>query len=234
MMSNVSSVFVIGALGALGVATWSGCGPGDEARSYCDATGCFTCDAYGCSRTDTPAPPTCAGNAGCNPEEDCTATGCAAPQTICKYSSECGDDEVCVEGQCLASCAATACSDGFTCNKGVCKPSGDGSSPPACVDDAECGDGKYCNQGACAVDTRPKPNCTTDDQCGGTAATPKKCLAGFCKFTCTSDQHCRTIDNRIGHCAKDGVCRTSSEVNAACTEPGQCADGTICIDNQCR
>jgi hypothetical protein len=335
MTSRFSSALVIGVIGTLGVVTWSGCGPGGETRYYCDSTGCFTCDAYGCSQVKSPAHPTCTGDSSCKAGEVCTATGCTArcqtdetcpkgetcqaglcsppgtepgpakecttkadcadgktcsagkceacggnagpcpcektadcsggltcvagactaPQNTCKYSSECGDDKVCADGQCLASCAAAPCSNGYTCEKGVCRPStrgnptctGDaqctdpaapncvsGSCVKACGGDAECGDGKYCNQGACVVDTRPKPNCTADEQCGGTASTPKKCMGGFCKFTCTSDQHCRTIDNRIGYCAKDGVCRTAGEANASCFGPEDCTGGASCIDNQCR
>ncbi|MBX3201333.1 MAG: hypothetical protein KF894_24570 [Labilithrix sp.] len=337
MTSRFSSALVIGVLGTLGVVAWSGCGPGDESRYYCDSTGCFTCDAYGCSPVTAPARPTCTGNASCAPGQVCTATGCAAPcdadaacpkgetcqsglcsppgtdpgpikecttkadcsgdatcnagkceacggtagpcpcatsadcsgglacvagactapENTCQYSSECGDGKVCAEGQCLISCESAPCGDGFTCDKGVCQPSTGGPGNPACTGDAqctdpatpscvsgscvktcaadpECGAGRYCNQGACVADTRPTPNCTGDAQCGGTAATPKKCLGGFCKFTCTSDQHCRTIDNRIGYCAKDGVCRTASEANASCVGAGACADGKVCIDNQCR
>jgi len=104
----------------------------------------------------------------------------------------------------------------------------------ACTTDPECGAGKYCNQGACVVDTRPTPNCTSDDQCGGTSATPKKCLGGFCKFTCNADAYCRTIDTRIGYCAKDNVCRTAAEANASCTSASQCPSGQSCIDNSCR
>src|SRR5262249_24891042 len=160
------------------------------------------------------------------------------------YSSECADDKVCADGQCLSSCETAPCANGLSCDKGVCKPgptpgtaacTGDaqctsadaphcvsGSCVEACAAHPDCRDGKYCNRGASVVDTRPKPNCTTDDQCGCTASTPKKCLDGFCKYTCTSDQHCRTIDNRIGYCAKDGVCRTAAEKNAECFGPGEC------------
>ncbi len=336
MTSRFSSALVIGVLGTLGVVAWSGCGPGDESRYYCDATGCFTCDAYGCSPVRAPGHATCTGNTSCKPGEVCTATGCTiscqedancpkgetcqknlcsppgtdpgtaqecttkadcghgktcsagkceacggnagpcpcttnadcsggltcvagactAPQNACKYSSECGDGKVCAEGQCLASCEAAPCSDGFTCEKGVCKPpvtggptgcSGDaqctdpaapkcvsGACVKSCGGDAECGQGKYCNQGACVVDTRPTPKCTVDNECGGTASTPQKCLGGFCKYTCTSNEYCRTIDNRIGYCAKDGVCRTAAEAGAQCTGPGQCDAGKACIDNQCK
>jgi hypothetical protein len=336
MTSRFSSALVIGVLGTLGVVAWSGCAPGDESRYYCDGTGCFTCDAYGCSQVDPPSHPSCSGNASCEPGQICTATGCrttcgaetkcpagetcqnglcsapgkdpgptkectttadctggktcnggkcescggtdgpcpcttssdcsggltcvagscTAPQHACKYSSECADGKVCAEGQCLTSCDSAPCSDGFTCEKGVCRPTPgtgtptctsdaqctdpaapncvSGSCVKSCSGDAECGTGKYCNQGACVVDTRPTPNCTTDDQCGGTASTPKKCLSGFCKFTCTSNEYCRTIDNRIGYCAKDGVCRTAAEANASCFAPGDCTGGKTCVDNQCR
>ena len=338
MTSRFSSALVIGVLGTLGVVAWSGCGPGDESRYYCDSTGCFTCDAYGCSPVQSPAHPTCTGTKSCNPGQVCTAIGCTtpclaengdadcpkgdvcqngycappgqdpgpakdcttkadcdagntcndgkcqacggnagpcpcetstdctdgltcvagactAPQNTCKYSSECGDDKVCADGQCLVSCESAPCADGFTCEKGVCKPNVTGptgctadaqctdpaapkcvggSCVKSCTGDAECGTGKYCNQGACVVDTRPTPNCTADDQCGGTASTPKKCLGGFCKFTCTSDAYCRTIDNRIGYCAQDGVCRTAAEAGAQCHGPGDCTGGKSCIDNECR
>jgi hypothetical protein len=334
MTSRFSSALVIGVLGTLGVLAW-GCDPGNESRYYCEADGCFTCDAYGCSRVNVPAHPTCTGNASCKSGEVCLATGCAtpcssdaicqkgetcqsgycsppgtapgepkecstkadcsdgktcnggkceacggvdgpcpcttstdcsggltcvagactAPQNTCKYSSECADGKVCADGQCLTSCETTPCGTGFTCEKGVCKP---GPATPQCTSDAQCTDpnapncvsgscvkscpngdgdcstGNYCNQGACVPDTRPKPNCTADNECGGTAATPKKCLAGFCKFTCTTDQYCRTIDGRIGYCAKDGVCRSASEATASCTGPGDCQAGQSCIDNACK
>lgn len=336
MTSRFSSALVMGVLGSLGVVAWSGCGSGSESRYYCDSTGCFTCDAYGCSPVNAAARPTCSGSSGCKAGSVCTATGCAtscqsdaacprgetcqsglcaapgtspgpikdctttadcgsgrtcnagacetcggsdgpcpctastdctggltciagactAPQNGCTYSSECADDKVCADGQCLATCDAS-CTDGFACEKGVCRPKPGGGTDPACTGDAQCttpeapscvsgacvkscaadgdcGSGKYCNQGACVVDTRPTPNCTADDQCGGTSATPKKCLGGFCKFTCSTSEYCRTIDNRIGYCAKDGVCRTAAEANASCFAATDCPTGASCIDNRCK
>jgi hypothetical protein len=164
---------------------------------------------------------------------------------------------VCADGQCLSGCDAAPCGDNFKCEKGVCQPTttgttctGDaqcGQTPatPKCVSgacvaacnaDPDCGAGKYCDQGACVLDTRPTPNCTGDDQCAGSGAT-RKCVGGFCKYTCTTaqgDTYCRTIDSRIGYCAKDGVCRTQQEANAACTVIGDCQAGQDCIDNQCK
>jgi hypothetical protein len=149
---------------------------------------------------------------------------------VCKFSSDCGPDKVCADGQCLAACSpTTACANGANCEKGVCKPLP--ISVVKCSGDPECGDGKYCNQGVCAVDTRPKPNCSGDAQC---SAANQKCVEGYCKYTCSSDQQCRVIDARIGYCGKDQVCRTQSEANAECTTKDQCTDGKDCIDNACK
>lgn len=209
-----------------------------------------TCQA--CGGTDGPC--ACTAASDCASGQACVAGSCTAAQDTCKFSSECGDGKVCADSQCLAACGdATPCANGFTCEKGACKPAapangcqndtqcgGDtpqcvsGACAKACAEDATCGAGQYCNQGACVVDTRPQPNCTTDAQCGGSAQTPKKCLGGFCKFTCTSDQYCRTIDSRIGYCAKDGVCRTAAEAGAQCLSAADCSGGASCVDNSCR
>jgi hypothetical protein len=206
-----------------------------------------TCET--CGGASGPCP--CDEATPCEGEQVCIAGACTSPEHTCKFSSECAGEKVCAEGQCLDSCESAPCADGFTCDKGVCKPSpvggtctGETTCPaeaPECVsgtcvktctDHPECGDGKYCNQGACVVDTRPTPNCTADSQCGGTASTPKRCLGGFCKFSCTSDQYCRTIDSRIGYCAADKVCRTAAEASAECFGPGECGDKS-CVDNRC-
>lgn len=339
--SRVTRASMLALLAALGTVVWAGCGSGGETRYYCDSSGCYDCDAYGCSSVAPPAKKACTGastcpagsvctGAGCtttcsdavpcakgevckaglcsapssepDATKDCTtkndcgegkacvagtceacggtagpcpctpgtaATDCAAgqvcaagsctsPTNTCNFSSECKSGKICADGQCLTSCEASACADGFTCTKGACHPTttGTGCSTDqqcggatpqcvggacvkACASDGECGSAEFCNQGACALDTRPSPNCTDDAQCGGTAATPKKCVGGLCKYTCTAsnptgDQYCRTIDNRIGFCAKDLVCRTSAEANAQCVVSTDCAAPKICVDNQCR
>lgn len=178
----------------------------------------------------------------CTGGKVCVSGVCTAPENACKFTSECSDGKVCAEGACLTPCGpSTPCGANYTCTKNVCQPDqptgGDGGTGPVTCSgetDPVCGTGNYCNNGTCVVDNRPKPNCTSDTTCGGTAATPKKCLAGYCKYTCDKDQYCKTIDNRIGYCAKDGVCRSASEAAAACTGPGTCPDGKSCIDNQCK
>lgn len=348
MMSRLASLFtssapsstvskravVVGVLAAIGTVAWAGCGSGEDTRYYCDNSGCFNCDAYGCSSVAPPTHSACTGSASCAPGSVCTAGGCsqtcsdsvrcqqgevcksglcAAPTVdpgpkkdcttkadcaggtcvagvcqacggsagpcpckaaadcsggqacvsgactaaanTCKFSSECEAGKICADGQCLSSCETTPCAAGFTCAKGACEPAPGGPActtaqqcggatpqcvsgvcAQACAGDAECGGGKFCDQGACVVDTRPKPNCTDDTQCGG-GTTPKKCVGGFCKYTCTAaqgDAYCKTIDNRIGSCARDLVCRTASEANAQCVASSDCGDGKTCIDNACK
>lgn len=222
-------------------------------KSDCgDGKACVAGACEACGGTNGPCP--CETATECASGEQCVAKVCIPKASTCTYSSECGDGKVCADGQCLTGCTdAAPCGAGLTCDKGVCKPApvqngctSDTSCPAeapqcvagtcvkACAADPECGEGNYCNQGACVVDTRPKPNCTSDDQCGGSAATPKKCLGGFCKYACTTDQYCRTIDSRIGYCAKDGVCRNASEANAQCLSSSDCTGGQSCVDNQCR
>lgn len=193
-------------------------------------------DAATCGTTAT-GPCACDATKPCASGQLCVNGACTDEKNGCKYSSECDDGKVCANSQCVATCDAT-CADGFTCDKGVCKPSSPdcvtGDCATTCATDPECGAGKYCNQGRCVVDTRPASNCTADSQCGGTPGTPKKCVRGFCKYTCDSDAYCRTIDSRIGTCAADKVCRTADEANAACTASSDCTGGKSCIDNTCK
>lgn len=187
---------------------------------------------------------TTCGATTCTGTDVCVNSVCTAPQNACTFSSQCATGKVCADGACLDPCDGSGnCSTGFACTKGVCEPTttaGDGgtTAPTTCTTDQACGTGKYCNNSTCVVDTRPQPNCTTDSDCGGTTSTPKKCLAGYCKYTCTAtqgDSYCRTIDSRIGYCAADSVCRSSTEANAQCTGPGTCPlAGQSCIDNQCK
>lgn len=189
-------------------------------------------------------PAGCGVGPACVSPNVCVSGTCTAPQNACKFSSECAAGKVCADGACLEPCDAGKCDDGFTCKKDVCQPNptqpGDGGTgPTTCSDDPTCGTGKYCNNGTCVADTRPAPNCKGDLDCG-TSGAAKKCLAGFCRYTCAGpgsngDQYCRTIDTRIGTCASDNVCRSSKEASPQCTGPGTCPlSGQSCIDNQCK
>ena len=149
----------------------------------------------------------------------------------CNYSSECGQNRVCADGACLVPCGESdACASGSSCQKGLCLPSGTGSV--VCDDDSSCAQGEACTNGTCQVDTRPSPNCAADLDCGAGPA-PKKCVEGFCKFTCTSDIACKQIDSRIGYCAADNVCRTAIEAAPECIHSDECLNGRSCIGNLC-
>jgi hypothetical protein len=199
-----------------------------------DGKACVDSKCVACGGTAGPCP--CTASTDCSGGLTCVAGKCTAPSNVCKYSSDCADGKVCADGQCLTSCASAPCSDGFTCTKGVCQPNatgGGGGQTQACSNDDVCGAGKFCDQGQCVVDTRPQaPNCANDTQCTGTPA--RKCVGGYCKYTCTDSNYCLTIDSRIGVCAKDGVCRTPQEANASCVDPSGCSGGQSCIDNQCK
>ena len=74
---NLWSRFSAMALAAVtGVIVWSsGCGSGDE-RYYCDNTGCYSCDGYGCRNVNPPSNSPCTGNTSCPSGSVCTDTGC--------------------------------------------------------------------------------------------------------------------------------------------------------------
>ncbi len=272
----------VAAVATLALSTFAlvGC-PGPNPSNYCDSTGCYECDGYGChpanptvdggadggtctSKADcTPGndcvggsckpaarPSTCSTKADCKSTEACVDGTCTAVQNSCTSASECGDGRLCADGQCVASCTNGSCDSGFSCKSGVCIPDVGAScssdaqctaAAPVCAGghckaqcsiDSECGSGKYCNQGVCSPDTRPKPNCASDNDCGGSGA-PRTCRDGYCRFTCAADAYCRTVDARFAAC-KEGVCRTSSEAAPECTGAGECIGGKLCVNNACR
>ncbi len=295
-----------------------GCGGSNAADYYCDATGCYQCDGFGCSTVTPPTPTPCtkAGDTVCTDGTVCTDQGCllacaqdavcakgftcrsgfceaptaTTPKPLvcavatdcgasgydcvagscvavpactgvgctCKYTSECGTGRVCANGACVEACdASTPCATGFNCNadgvcvrasKAVCGvdangatcPSGqqcvDGQCAAGCTSGSQClgADGQpdpqqQCLGGACVPNTHPITKCNGNAQC----AANQTCLDGFCRYTCTTDNQCKSIDARIGTCAKDGVCRSSAEASAQCTAQADCASGQSCINGQC-
>jgi Cys-rich repeat protein len=179
---------------------------------------------------------------------------CVAGPDVCKYSSDCAEGKVCVNGQCVPECTSDAqCAQGFVCTKGACvaQPSNNGcttdkdcpQSAPKCVGgacaascttDANCPQGDWCDQGACVLDVRPKPNCTSDGDCVNGSGPVRACIAGYCKYDCTTDADCRIIDARIGYCGIDHVCRTFSEAHPQCTQQSDCPQGQDCVANVCK
>ena len=223
-----------------------------DCSSFRDCSKNTTCRAetcVPCGGTSGPCP--CDTGADCGVDTVCAAGLCTSSRDACKYASECAVGSTCADGQCVVSCTS-ACPSGFSCVDGVCTTVPVATCPAdepcpsiapncvlrqcvgSCTQDADCAAGQFCNQGVCLSDTRPKPNCVTDQSCQGSSGPTRACVAGYCKYRCVSNGTCASIDARIAYCAMDGVCRSASEANPQCTWSGDCSGGLRCIDNACR
>src|SRR4029077_9430481 len=80
-----------------------GCGPGDT-RYYCDNTGCYNCDGYGCHPVSPPPNQQCTGQSQCATNQICTTTGC---ESVCKADTDCPTGDVCKNNVCVAPSSTT-------------------------------------------------------------------------------------------------------------------------------
>jgi Cys-rich repeat protein len=195
----------------LAVALASGCtlyfGPDDDDDryySYCDETGCWTCDSYtGECWSD-------GGPNGCYSDYDCAAgcycdeaSGVCIENGFCSYDTDCPEGFVCDDrASCVPdgsqSCWETGCPWGQYCDSwsGECVPS------TTCDTAADCGPGYDCIGGTCTP-----VGCTTDDQC-----------AAGC--------YC---DEATGGCVESGYCSTDAE----CPEGQTCDEArSTCIPDE--
>src|ERR1700690_3490084 len=93
------TTIALAAVVGIGVtASAEGCGPGDT-RYYCDASGCYNCDGYGCHPVTPPSNQKCTGDKSCTQNQICTDQGC---ETICKADADCPQGDVCTSGLCVA------------------------------------------------------------------------------------------------------------------------------------
>jgi hypothetical protein len=213
------------------------CGP-RTSDSYCDSTGCYDCDGYGCA----PRKP------NVTPPPSCGAKGCAS---VCSTDAQCRVTEACISGACAVKPVVTApeckvaseCGVGRTCTAGTCGTCGGGSAngPCPCAKDAECKTGNVCQAGACT----PKANvcqfaseCAEGDQCsngqcvsacaGTTCAAGSTCVKGGCipdavGATCNDNSQCAAPSPQCvgGRCA------------AACSDDASCGAGNYCNEGAC-
>lgn len=182
--------------------TGSGCvlyfGPEEETYSYCDSSGCYQCDDFGCWCVDG----SCGGDGYyCTTDSQCAA-GC--------YCDEYG---FCAEaGYCTSD---AECGPGFLCDeaRNSCDPDG-GSN--FCSADDQCAQGSYCDEvsGACV----PSWTCTENWECGDSY----ECINGTCApSTCDSDTDCAagcycdpSQPGGIGGCAESCYCSSDAEAQA--------------------
>jgi hypothetical protein len=211
------------------------CHAGDCSNSGCPSG--YVCKlsngTLACVSTGTPPPGDAGADAppftGCTSDNDCTAdagTGakcldgqCVPPANQCSDTTQCPNNEQCVQGVCTPSCNSThPCPDGYSCdsNTGVCdgnpSPCGSGSDGgtctapnTTCVDqhcvdvcgpNNTCPSGLICVDNGCIPDQKPQFVCNTEgvqDSC----AAGSICLHHSCYIACDPDagaNACKTAD----------------------------------------
>lgn len=225
-----ATVGLMALLGVGVVASAEGCGPGDS-RYYCDNTGCFSCDGYGCSPVAAPTPQTCTGNKACSAGETCTDKGCLLQ---CKTDPDCVKGTVCLGGFCQAPGSTTPptpkqcttktdCNAGEQCASGTCEACGGTAGPCACTVTADCASGEQCSGGVCVATSNL---CKYSSDCGGQG---KVCADGQCLIDCSAGQTCPS-----GLSCQKGVCAIDPNAKPECTSNAQCSGATPeCVSGKC-
>jgi hypothetical protein len=227
---RVTVVRRIGALAAtlpfLGALVWSGCGSNQD-RYYCDSSGCYSCDGYGCSTVTPPTNPPCTGNTSCPSGSTCTSNGC---ELGCQSNGDCPQGDVCTSGACVppgkqpgspVGCTTTAdCTAGSVCVSNQCETCGGTSGPCPCKSTSDCGSGFSCANGAC---TPTSDTCKYSSDC----PTGKVCDNGQCV------EQCSLLSCPQGQSCVNGVCQSSSS-GPSCTSDQNCSGSTPkCVSGQC-
>lgn len=191
------------------VAVLAACDFGDKKQSYytyCDDTGCYSCDVNGCNRTGQN------NNGGCRASSDCTE-GCYCDQNTgqCVEAGFCDKD--------------SDCSQGMVCDVGrhSCGP----ATPPVatpCKADQDCKPNESCTNGQCAPKVSPPGACAQNSDC----KTGESCVAGKCTPTwqCAKD----------ADCGQGMICdgrNTCVPGPGTCAKDGDCAQGSICTGGKC-
>ena len=202
------------------------------------------CTTIGCvaectGEFDCPIGTTCADNGLClNPTE-------AEPVPVgedpdpdpgptdfrCQFNFECGDERICIDGDCLLTCLDAPCPDTQQCVAGACRPCTDEGCLTNCADDTECGELEYCSGFQCVPDTRPAQFCPENECQPG-----RICVRGQCRTPCETDDECARIDATIRFCAPvedQNLCVRSSEVLSNCQLNIDCGLGEECVDGSC-
>ena len=179
---------------------------------YCDETGCYTCDDFGCYPDGGP------GGTGwdCSNNYDCAAGCYCDPDTdTCQEGGFCERDEDCAEG--------------FVCdNRSSCVP-GNGGGEEECTEDSQCEAGSFCDESS--GDCVPSGDCTADDQCpdGQTCDEEREtCVPAACdeNSDCPTGSYC---DLSSGECVGSTVCGENGE----CPPDTTCDEETnTCVPNQ--
>jgi hypothetical protein len=233
--STLSRPFaVVTTVGAIGAIAWTqgGCG-GPDTRYYCDDTGCYTCDGFGCTTVAPPAPQSCSGDLSCPAGDICTDKGCASQ---CQADADCPKGTVCDAGGhvCRApgttpgntkQCTTTKdCGAGAACEGGKCQACGGTNGPCPCASTADCATpGDVCSAGYC---TAASNTCKYSSECGS----GKVCADGQCTGDCGANPSaCQS-----GQICVKGACEADPSVKPQCQNDTQCSGATPkCVAGAC-
>jgi hypothetical protein len=199
----MAGLAVVAAVALGGCDLYFGSSGGGGGYSYCDETGCYECDDWGCWGTGAQPGDNCRTNydcaAGCYCDADgtCQESGFCSRDTDCVPGYECDDRSTCVPEGTGDACEVDAdCPRGTRCDSGTCV------SAPTCTTDSDCAPGQECDgRGTCV----PTP-CTTDDQC-------------------VEGSYC---EQETGECVGSGTCTTSEDCDEGMlcdTERNTCVPG---------
>ncbi len=235
-------------LSVVALSSAAGCSS-SENRYYCDDTGCYSCDGYGCTTVAAAAPTVCSGQASCPSGTTCTESGCLKN---CAAEADCERGLVCKAGFCTSptttpgkakECSSKAdCGAGKICVENSCQGCGGESGPCPCAGASDCAADQTCSAGQCVAKTnvcRYASECASGQSCvngqcvkpcadDAACAAGSACKAGYCQpkpptGSCTSDAQCggTTPKCLAGRCA------------APCSSDGQCGAGNYCNQGSC-
>ena len=200
----------------------TGCPSGFQcklANGTLQCVGTFIPDAGpGDASADGPPPFT-----GCHNDKDCAATPgakclngtCVAPPDQCFDTTQCPNNEQCVQGVCTPACGPgqPPCPVGFTCdsktnvcsgNGAPCGATADGGTcvpgtvcvedhcVPGCGPNNVCPAGQVCVAGGCIPDQKPQFTCAQEGILGPPCANGSVCIHHSCYIACTPDAGANT------------------------------------------
>lgn len=207
------------------VATAEGCGP-SGGRYYCDNTGCWQCDGYGCTTVNPPSSNPCTGASGCAQNEVCTDKGCV---TKCAVDTDCPKGTVCKSSQCVAptsdqgtteECTTKADCKGGTCVANKCVACGGTNGPCPCAATTDCNQGEVCSGKLCVG---ASSTCKYSSECG----LGKVCADGQCVGDCSNGGACAS-----GQVCVKGACAPDPNAKK-CTVPTDCPNDQTCAAGAC-
>ena len=220
----------------------------DELTAWCDADGCWYCDAWGCYEYGCDLDSDCPDNCSCLTGQ-CFGNEFREPGTVEPPAPSAPAPEpagkACVTDQ--------QCDTGQACDeRGLCVSNegrGERRTPPESVDrrpgseediecraSCQCPDGQVCEVGRCVDPAPASPDapvaaCAVDCDCPAGDA----CVAGQCARICASAADCVE-----GQACADGACADAAAVTPllpgvgdGCLFDHQCDPASRCLDGAC-